>query len=244
MNQTQCCIDIHCHIMPGVDDGSKDMDMSLHMLHIAADNQIGTIILTPHNTMAYKCVSPGSMKRRMEALQQKADQDGLQIRLYPGNELYYDSTLPERLTAGQALTLTGSSYALIEFDPSAAYSYIRDGLSAVSYEGFRPILAHAERYQALLSHTDSVRELVRSGVYIQVNASSVIPALFRPDTAFVNKLLREGLVHFVATDAHRDTRRAPYLEKCAAYLYRKYEDDYADQLLFGNAEMVIRNEKI
>ena len=244
MNQKKFYTDMHCHIMPGVDDGAKDMDMSLKMLHIAADNHIRAIILTPHNTAAHRCVSVEGIKQRLIDLQQNAERDGIQFKLYPGNELFYDSTLPERLSAGQAMTLAGSSYALVEFDPSSAFSYIRDGLSAVSYEGFRPVLAHIERYQALLMQVDRAKELVRAGTCIQVNANAVVPNLFRPDTKFVNKLLREGLVHFVATDAHRDSGRAPYLKNCADYLYHKYEESYVDQLLFGHAGMVLQNSKI
>jgi protein-tyrosine phosphatase len=242
--QVESFIDIHCHVMPGVDDGSKDPEMSLRMLKIARDNQIDTMILTPHNTQVHRCASPEGIQRRLLQLKEMCLKNGISMHLYPGNELYYDSTLPERLSAGQALTLAGSRYALIEFDPSSAYTYIRDGLNAVACEGYYPILAHVERYQNMLGHVDRAQELVRAGIYIQVNAGDVIPKMLRPDTRYVGKLLKEGLVHFVATDAHRDSGRAPYLEECAQYLSRKYEEDYVYDLLRGNAQKILKDQKL
>ncbi len=236
--------DIHCHIMPGVDDGSKDPQMSLNMMRIAADNGIDTIILTPHNKIQYRCASPDGIRRRTALLQEISDKARLGLLIYPGNELMYDRSLPERLGNGQALTLADSRYALVEFDPNDRFVDIQDGLRAVSYEGFTPILAHIERYPNMLGHVDYAEQLVRSGVLIQVNASDVEQKMMRPDTKFVNALLKEELVSFVATDAHRDEGRAPYLSAEAGYLYHKYHEDYVDSILRWNALAVINNETI
>ena len=135
-------VDMHCHVLPAVDDGSKNMEMSLNMLRIAYENNIRTIIATPHNKIYVKSVSPKGIHKRVAILQEEADKAGIDIKIYPGNELYYDETLPGRLEEGNALPMGVSSNILVEFNPSDEYSYISEGLRRLSYEGWSPILAH------------------------------------------------------------------------------------------------------
>ena len=239
-------IDMHCHILPGVDDGSKDMEMSLRMLEIAAENNIGAVIFTPHNRMDRHSVSVESMDRRIEDLSQAAQERGLDIPLYPGGELYYDSTVTDRLRDGKAPTLNNSRYCLVEFSPLDEFSYISEGLRRISYEGYQPILAHCERYACLTEKDkglDRTEDLYRMGVYLQVNAASVVPKPFQRIPKYVNALLADELVSFVATDAHRDSGRAPYMNEAAAYLRRKYDPLYVRAILHDNAEKVIYDEE-
>lgn len=233
-------VDMHCHILPAVDDGSQSMEMSLNMARIAAGSNIGTIIVTPHNYAAHRSVSPDGIRRRVRELQQACDEEGIGIVFYPGNELYYDSSLPERLYIGEALTLADTEYCLVEFNPSDPYSYITEGLRALIYEGYRPILAHCERYMCLVEDPSRAEEIHRSGVLLQCNAEMVPAKLFQKIPAFVNGLLKKELVSFIATDAHRDSGgRIPDLTKAAAYLNKKYDADYVRHLLGGNAENLL-----
>ncbi len=235
-------IDIHCHILPGVDDGSKDMAMSLQMARGAAENNIGAIIVTPHYDGAHRCVSPDGIFRRVEELQHACDEEGIDLRFYPGNELLYDSSLPEKLTRGEVLTMADSSYCLVEFFPTEDYRYIYNGLRSLVYEGFRPILAHCERYVCLLKDTKRVEEIVDQGVLLQCNAASVERKLFQSVPKFVNSLLYRGLVSFIATDAHRAAGgRAPDLLKAASLLNKKYDKSYVRRLLCDNALALIVN---
>lgn len=237
-------IDMHIHILPGVDDGSKDMDMSLAMLKVAAENNCDTIIITPHQNMAHHCVSPKSMVRRLDELKTVSLDHGYDFEFYTGNELFYDRTLPERLANEEVMTLADSDYCLIEFNPNEEYDYIFNGLREVAYEDFRPILAHCERYNCLVKKPERCRDLVRNGVYLQVNAVSVVPKLFNPIPKFVNGLLQDRLVSFVSTDAHRAQGRAPEWLECWRHLSRHYDADYVREILRDNADKVIYNEEL
>lgn len=233
-------IDIHCHILPGVDDGSKNMEMSLAMAQLAADNNIGTMIVTPHYNGARRSASPDGIRRRVEELQRACDDEGIGIRFYPGNELLFDSTLPEKLSNGEVLTLADSSYCLVEFHPMDDYHYIYDGLRALLYNGFHPILAHCERYACLSKDKKRVDDIVSQDVLLQCNAASVEQKLFQSIPKFVNGLLKRELVSFIATDAHRpEGDRAPNMLQAAKWLQKKYDGRYVRRLLTENARHLI-----
>ncbi|MDD5849407.1 MAG: protein-tyrosine-phosphatase [Firmicutes bacterium] len=237
--------DMHCHIIPQVDDGSESMEMSLAMLHIAAEQNIETIILTPHNKGGHRNVSPAGIDRRIGQLEQASKEEGLSLLFYPGNEILYDSTVPDRLNAGQIATMAGSDYVLIEFKPWEEYSYIRDAFRTISYEGYRPILAHCERYECFLKDRDLVEDLVRAGVLIQLNAEDCVPRFSnRKVNRFCHALLAEELVSFIGTDAHKDEGRTPMMLLCYEALSKKLDPDYVRELMRENTLAVTRNEEI
>jgi len=235
-------IDIHCHILPGVDDGSKDMKMSLDMARLASQNGINTIIVTPHNNIIHHCASPDGIRRRVAELQEACYNEGIKIVFYPGNELYFDSTLPDRLAHGEALTLADSNYCLVEFSPNEIYTYILSALSALQDEGFSPILAHCERYLCILDQPNRAEELVRHGILLQSNAAVVPPKMFAKPTAFVNNLLKKELLSFISTDAHRaEGPRSPEISAAVKHLKKKYRPGYVVQILETNASELIIN---
>ena len=168
----------------------------------------------------------------------------MNVKLYPGNEFYYHDGIFQGLDEDRACTMAGSSYVLIEFDPMERFEYIRNGLYEALTHGWRPILAHAERYNAILGKTENVEELIRLGSYIQVNAGSVLGKTGMGARQFTKKLLKEHLVHFVATDTHDIKRRKPVLSDCGRYVSRKYGEMYAQCLFHDNPMHVIRNEYI
>lgn len=229
-----------------MDDGSKDMAMSLAMLDVAAANNIGAMILTPHNKVFQHSVSPESQRRRIDALNEEAARAGYDIQFYPGNECYYDETLLERLQAGKVMTLADSAYILVEFYPMDEWSKIQDGLRSLYYAGYDVVLAHVERYEQIVRHPERARELVRAGIHLQVNAGDVVPHAFRNNMIprFIKGLLDDGLVDLVGTDAHRPEGRAPLMNECAAYLARHYDADYVRAILRDNAERIIYNEEM
>ena len=115
-------IDIHSHILPGVDDGSDSLETSYRMLEIASRDGISQIILTPHNKPAHRNVPPHRIIKRMQQLQDELDLRRIDIKLYPGSELYYRDGIAEELEDGEAMTLVGSHYVLMEFAPDVEYA--------------------------------------------------------------------------------------------------------------------------
>lgn len=244
MNNLQPTIDIHCHIMPGVDDGSPDLATSLEMLRIADKDGITHIILTPHHKPMHHNVSPEHNVAYRKKLQEAATEAGIKAKLFSGNEIYYSDETMEELIDGKICSLAGSDYVLVEFHPTNPFKAIQNAAGRVQAAGFIPIIAHVERYSDIVSHPARVRDLIQMGCFIQVNASSVMGKYGFGIAHFTKKLLKEELVHFIASDAHDTGRRAPYLLDCRNYVERKFGEDYGKKLFFTNPANVIRNELI
>lgn len=236
--------DIHSHILPGLDDGAKDMDTSVEMMRIAYENGIRDIILTPHFKPNHHNASATTINNRIEELRERCIAEGIKIRLYKGNELMYYSGVIEALEDGRANTLAGSKYVLIEFNPMDSYERIRDGLYEALSHGYRPILAHVERYESVIKELDRVSELINMGCYMQVNAGSITGNFGRTTKKNVKNLLKNEMVHFVASDAHDTENRSPALLESFRYVIRKYGKRYERKLYKENPKAVIKNEPI
>ncbi|MBQ4536485.1 MAG: hypothetical protein II994_02565 [Lachnospiraceae bacterium] len=232
-------IDIHSHILPGMDDGSRSMRQSLDMLRIAEEEGITTMFATPHNMPGKGCPKPEVVYENVEALKRAAKDAGISIEIMPGTEYFYREEVLEILEEEAVITLGASDCVLVEFDPIAEKVYIRNALREVMAAGYHPVIAHVERYAKLMADKAFVKELKQMGVLVQINAASVTGDNGRHAKWDVKRLLKAQLVDFVGTDAHSDGRRAPRMEKCANILYKKYGAEYADALLFGNAEYYI-----
>lgn len=241
MADMETIIDMHSHILPGVDDGSDSLETSYRMLEIASENGISQIILTPHNKPAHRNVPPHRIVERMKQLHDELDARQINIKLYPGSELYYRDGLTEELEDGEAMTLAGSHYVLTEFGPGAEYEYIRNGIYSLQMHGYRPILAHVERYRNIYLKPERVTELAKMGCYIQVNAGSIMGTFGFAARQFTKKLLKQQMVTFIASDAHDTGRRAPHLADCADYVAKKFGKDYSQEILYDNPMRVIRD---
>lgn len=236
--------DIHSHILPGVDDGAKNTETSLVMLQKAWEEGIRRIIVTPHYKPMHHNVSPESMKKMAEKLYFEASRQGMDFEFFTGNEIYYHSEAVNGLDEGKISTMANSEYVLFEFSPMDEYEYIRNGIYQVIVGGYRPILAHIERYACISNKEERVEDLLQMGCYIQINASSITGKLGFATKQFCKKLLKYRMVHFVATDAHDTEKRSPQIQDCAKYISKKYGEEYMRQLLYHNPQCIIRNEYI
>lgn len=236
-------IDIHSHIIPFVDDGAGSMEQSLRMLEIAASEGISGMIATLHQKADRRCVTPDGITKRLQILQEEAENLKIPVKLYPGNEIFYRHGLAELLEAGKIRTMADSHYILIEFLPGEDYSYIRDALARTASFGYWPILAHVERYTNVIKDMDKAAELKEdTGCYFQVNASSVAGDQGLAVKNVVKKLLKMEMVDFAATDAHSDGNRAPRMKKCAAYLEKKLGTEAAGKLLVENPGYILEDK--
>ena len=229
-------IDMHSHILPGMDDGSRSMSQTLRMLEIAVSEGISTMIATPHNMPGKGCPLGSVVRRKVDELRQTVEQEGIPLEIVAGTEYYYREEVLDILENGEGVTLGNSDCVLVEFEPMAEKNYIRNALRNILGLGYRPVIAHVERYARLMEDVSVLGDMRKNGILVQVNAMSVTGDNGRQAKKDVRSLLKKGLIDFVATDAHSDGRRAPFMEKCADVLYKKYGGQYADRLLFGNAE--------
>lgn len=237
-------IDIHCHILPGVDDGAKNMEQTREMLRIACTEGVREIITTPHFFASHKNASMEILHRTIADVEEKMKEWEIPIKLYSGSELYYRSEIPELLEAGEAGTLAGGHYCLVEFDPMVEYSYLRNGILKLVSFGFIPILAHAERYECLFQKKERLQRIKDHGGYIQVNASSFLGGFMSEMTKRAKYMLKKELVDFVGTDAHSNGNRSPKIKECAAYLYKKLGKEKAERILYENPRAVIEDRSL
>lgn len=236
--------DIHSHIIPSLDDGAEGMDQAIRMLRIARDNYIRRIIATPHYILGKHNRKSEDRTKALETLREAAKQEAIDIELYMGNEIYYRNAAIQLLAEGEICTLAGSSYVLIEFNPMQDYPYIRDAVYNLHAEGYRPILAHAERYKSLMEKKERLQDIIGMGGYIQVNAGSFIKKFGYAAKKDALWMLKEDCVHFLATDSHNDKDRAPYLAETIKYIEKKVGKQEINRLLCENPDRVLRNEYV
>lgn len=235
-------IDIHCHILPGVDDGAQDMEETRRMLEIAWEEGIDTIIATPHYRHRYIENTQERLNERLRLTQEAASLVSPEFRIYLGNEIYFSHSSVESLRGGRALTMAGSNYTLVEFFTGKPYQELEAAIRDFQLGGYQPIIAHAERYDCLLEQPSRVEELVEMGAYIQVNAKTVTGGNGRNGKSFAKKLLKYELIHFIGTDAHSAEQRAPEMRKAQEYLAKKAGAAYAEALCGGNAWKILQKE--
>ena len=231
--------DIHCHILPGVDDGAQTMEQAQEMIRIAHSEDTRRIIATPHYGTSRAKESGGVIVTRYRELKKWLENAYPDMELYLGQELSYGHGLENQLVRGTAFTLAGGHYAQVEFQPGHDYGRIRQGLQAVQMAGYWPILAHAERCNRLASNIDYIEELVHMGVYIQINAKSVTGENGWQCKSCTKKLLKQELVHFIASDGHDTKKRIPSVQKAVFQIAKRYGKPYALRLSVVNPGKVL-----
>lgn len=237
-------VDIHCHILPGVDDGSQSMGQSRQMLDLAWENGIRAIIATPHFMPEGRHPAPEKLRGMVEELREYAYTRQYDMEIYEGNEIYYHEEALKLLDEGMILPLAGSDYVLVEFSPADDARYIRNALVQLQSAGYEPILAHVERYMSLCRKPyDRIGELRDMGVLIQVNTHSIEGKMGPVHKKTAHDLLKKRWVDFVATDAHSDRGRSHAIEDCVKILRRKYPADYVEDILGGKARRLLLGAK-
>lgn len=237
-------IDMHNHILPGVDDGSRSNEQSLHMLELAYQEGFRTIVVTPHYQEGIYTNSIEFVMDRLGQLRKVLYDNNLDIKLLLGCEIFNSHGIIDLLHKGHLPTIADTRYVLIEFMPSADYRYIKDSLYLLQLEGYRPILAHVERYSELRKDFDRIKDLVDMGILFQINAMSIDGSSGRTISNFTHKLLKKRYVHLVATDCHSDVTRSPRITKAANIIIKKYGEAYKDKLLSHNPKLILENQYI
>ncbi len=234
-------IDIHCHILPGIDDGSKYMEQTQSMIRIAYEDGIRQIIATPHYHIGRAMAEYGQIESGVEKLQKWLNTEGIDMTIYPGSEIYYFTEAMDMLGQHKLHTMAGGRCILMEFDPAVDFRKIQTAVNEANMNGYVPIVAHIERYMCMLEDMDRAIELIRMGALLQVNAQSVMGECGKDAQKYAKKVLKKKLISFVASDAHSDGRRRPVLSECYRYVAKKWGEEYALQVFRDNALAVIED---
>lgn len=237
-------VDIHCHVLPKVDDGSTSMEMSIEMLKMLYAEGVSVVVLTPHHRHGYANAPVEVLNRQFLALEELAAKEVPGIQLVLGAEVHYASDMMDELFNGTALTINGTRYVLTEFLPNTSFREMEGTCRSLLMNGFKPIIAHAERYQCLVKDPVLVQDLVDMGSFIQVNTGSVIGKDGFKIKLFCNKLLKYELIHVLGSDAHDLGKRKPEYKKCIEYISKKFGNEYASRISSKNPLKIINGKEI
>lgn len=238
-------IDIHSHILPGIDDGAADIEASLDMLGISvAEGKGNTIIATPHYIAGSLENNKGIVEGKLQELQSTAVEKGLNVNLHIGNEIFLSLEIPELLNSKEICTLAGSSYVLVELPMMSVPDYADEVFYRLKLHGYSPIIAHPERNQEIIRNPNILYEFINKGVYSQVNASSLKGIYGKQVKELALTLISHNLVHFVASDAHNCRGRSPKLQKAYEIVNACFGIETADKLFYKNGLAVLENTVI
>ncbi len=237
-------VDIHCHLLPGIDDGARDEEAALAMARMAVTEGIRTIIVTPHQQGNYATNQGDDIRQRTTALQQLLTCAGLSLRVLPGADVRIEDGMLERLASGEVLTLADRRrHVLLEL-PHELYFPIEPLLKALQRQSLTGILSHPERNRGLLGRPELIGPLVDQGCLMQVTAGSLL-GTFGPDSQHLaESMLLQGMVHFLATDAHSPTQRRPRMQQAYQRVCELTDLRTADLLCRHNPSRVARGEKV
>ena len=236
-------VDIHCHILPGVDDGAESLEEALEMARIAAACGVTDIATTSH--FRGDGDEPGALElfaRRCRLLEDALKKERIPLRLHLGAEILCLYETVNLARAGELPTISDTDYVLCEFFFDASYEYMDEILDAIAAEGYRPVIAHPERYGAIQRSPRRIQHWFRRGYVIQMNKGSVLGAFGGRVQDAALWLLDAGLVHVMASDAHSIRHRTTDLSRLRSWLQSRYADGYVQLLLEENPARLLRGE--
>lgn len=213
MSESLDFVDIHCHLVPGIDDGSGSWDQSLAMARIAVADGIGTIVVTPHQLGNFSHNDGPQIRKRTAELQRFLDEHQVPLRVLPGADVRIEAGMIEKLRRGEVLSLADrGKHVLLEL-PHEMYFPLEDVLESLHRANMVGILSHPERNQGILKQPQLIEPLVARGCLMQVTCGSLM-GTFGPACQEMSEwLLEHGLVHFLATDAHGHNSRRPLMRR-------------------------------
>jgi protein-tyrosine phosphatase len=226
-------IDLHCHVLPGIDDGPRDLQESLDMARTAVNNNIQTIVATPHSLNGFFVNSWPDVVSRAAVFQGALEDASIPLNLLPGMEVQLGPELFAAIESGEAGTINNNSrYMLMEFPAFSLPLGSREMIFKLQLQGITPVIAHPERHFILQNNLQQLHEFVKLGALCQLTALSLTGEFGGMVRKSAEEMIRAGLVHVIATDAHFDSDRINALAESV---------DRAAEILqdFGRAEQMV-----
>lgn len=238
-------IDIHCHILPGVDDGADNWAEAVQMARLAWDSGVTGIVTTPHFLGETRSIAAVQrIFERYRQLENVLRQEGVPVALYPGAEILCTPET-EALAKKKSLpTLGDTNYVLTEFYFDTPFTHMDAMLDNIAVCGYIPVIAHPERYEAIIHDPSGIDLWFRKGYVIQLNKGSVLGAFGYQVRNVAQWLLNGGLAHVIASDAHSASRRTPDMTRLRQQLSEICPEAYAQILLEENPSRLIRGENM
>jgi protein-tyrosine phosphatase len=221
-------IDLHCHILPNVDDGARSLEESLEMARHAVKDGIHTVVATPHTLDGVYSNPSDRVTKEVAALQDVLLQNHIELKLYPGSDVHLCPGMSERIRNGEACTINGTGkFIMLELPSSTVPAGVKDEIFALKMNGITPIISHPERNSTIQQDTNIMYELIYMGALGQVTAMSLTGAFGKLAETTAGALLRHRMVHIIASDAHSAQDRPPILSEAvqkAAEILKDYDE--------------------
>lgn len=230
--------DIHCHILPKIDDGSSSIAETVKLLKLEYADGVRIIIVTPHYRVGMFEPSMDEIHKQYARVKEIAAMVGDGMQIFLGCEFHANADMVATLRQGKRPTMAGSRYVLTEFSEKHDYAFIRGKCYELLSNGYKPVVAHAERYPAIRKDIGHLEDLAETGTYIQMNAGSILGEDGFLVKQFCKKAIKGNLIHFVGSDAHNLTDRRPLLGRCADYLEGLMGEAYTRHILIENPKMI------
>ena len=237
-------IDIHCHILPEVDDGSRSLNESIEMAMIAKEQGITKIVNTSHYHPDFRYKKGEELLKELEDFNNVLKENMIDIEVLIGNEIYYTKDLIKEIDELDFYTLNNSRYILIELPPTNFPKDLCNIVYELKEKNYIPVFAHVERYREVQENPELIYEVINAGAIIQVNSHSILGKSGKELQKVCNTLLNRNMVHVVGTDAHSSKRRTPIFLDAYKYVSEKYSKEMADDLFIKNNNAIIINEAL
>jgi protein-tyrosine phosphatase len=232
-------IDLHCHILPAMDDGAADLSVSLEMARAFVADGVEVVACTPHILPGLYHNDGPAIRAATDSLQQRLQEAGIRLQLTTGADVHVAPDLVRGLRSGQLLTLGNSRYLLVEPPHHVLPARLDERFFQLQVAGYVPILTHPERLTWIREHYALVRQLAAHGVWMQITSGSLLGQFGKTAAYWAERMLCEGLVHLLATDAHDERRRPPCLREGRDRAERLVGADEADHLVWTRPLAVI-----
>lgn len=237
-------VDIHCHLLPGIDDGAADEAVSLAMARMAVESGTQTIIATPHQLGSYGANRGPEIRRRVDQLQRRLAHANIPLTVLPGGDVRIEDGMMEKIASGEVLTLADRGrHVLLEL-PHELYFPLEPVLEELRRRGLVGILSHPERNLGLLRQREITARLVEAGCLMQVTGGSFLGAMGPAPQRMAEWMLSENLIHFVATDAHGIRSRRPRMRRAFERLWELAGKSIATQLCAANPAAVATGQPV
>jgi protein-tyrosine phosphatase len=224
-------IDLHCHLLPGIDDGAKHLEMSLMMARMASSDGISTIACTPHILPGVYHNTGPAIRAAVAQLRESISEADIPVTLVTGADVHVVPDLGVQLREGKALTLNDTRYFLLEPPHHLLPPRLEDLIFGLQTVGYVPILTHPERLSWIEDHYDLIQRFAYNSVLMQITAGSLMGQFGRRPRYWAERMLDEGLCHLLATDAHNIDRRVPRMSEAHALVAQRLGEEEAANLV-------------
>ncbi|MGE5628331.1 MAG: tyrosine-protein phosphatase [Solirubrobacterales bacterium] len=235
-------IDIHSHILPGIDDGAKDMECSINMLKHAVENGTNAIIATPHYYRNNFEVEYNRVIEELEKLRAAAYRHNIDIDIYSGQEVFADISVIELYKRGIINGLCGTNYMLIEFNMFKYSKEYLDIIYEIGLLGVTPVIAHPERYLYIIENIELINNFIAEGCLLQLDSGSITGTFGKRVEKTARNIIESGAYHFLGSDAHSTGIRNTGLSHSMETI--KKINSYEANIMERNSQLLIMNEYI